>query len=136
MHVVRNRGNSQQPVSGGFHTDTCFVEKPPSYSSLNGIEIPRHGGDTIFCNQYLAYDSLSDVMKGWLKGLRLKHVVSGTARPEAVPNPVWHPAVRTNPVTGRKALYVTYAARCIEAEGVRPPLDILHDTGLNSQHHH
>ena len=120
LHVVANRGDPAQPISGGFHTDTCFVEKPPSFTSLNAIEVPEHGGDTIFANQYLAYDMLSDVMKSWLVGMRFKHVVSGTDRPEEVPNPVWHPAVRTNPVTGRKALYVTYAARCIEAEGMTP----------------
>jgi taurine dioxygenase len=114
VHIVANRGEPGKPVSGGFHTDTCFVEKPPAYTSLSAVDIPDHGGDTVFCNQYVAYDGLSPVMKG----LRLKHVVSGTARPEAVPDPVWHPAVRTNPVTGRKALYVTYAARCIEAEGM------------------
>ncbi|MBF66801.1 MAG: taurine dioxygenase [Gammaproteobacteria bacterium] len=117
VHVVANRGGSA-PVSGGFHTDTCFVARPPSFTSLSAIEVPEHGGDTVFANQYLAYESLSDVMKGWLCGLRLKHVVSGTERPEAVPRPVWHPAVRTHPVTGRKALYVTYADRCIEAEGM------------------
>ena len=120
VHKVADRGDPDRPVSGGFHTDTCFVEKPPSFSSLNAIEVPRHGGDTMFCNQYMAYDSLSDVMKGWLKGLRLKHVVSGTDRPEACPDPIWHPAVRTHPVTGRKALYVTFADRCIEAEGMTP----------------
>ncbi|MCZ6854339.1 MAG: TauD/TfdA family dioxygenase, partial [Gammaproteobacteria bacterium] len=118
VNIVANRGESDRPISGGFHTDTCFVERPPSYTSLNAIEVPDHGGDTVFANQYLAYDSLSEVMKGWLEGLRLKHVVSGTQRPEEVPDPVWHPAVRTNPVTGRKALYVTFAARCIEAEGM------------------
>lgn len=118
VHMVANRGDPSNPVSGGFHTDTCFVDKPPSFSSLSAVEIPSHGGDTIFCNQYLAYDSLSDVMKSWLSGMRFKHVVSGTDRPEEVPDPVWHPAVRTNPVTGRKALYVTFAARCIEAEGM------------------
>jgi taurine dioxygenase len=120
LHVVRNYIDGDRPVSGGFHTDTCFVDRPPAYTSLNAIEIPEHGGDTVFANQYLAYDTLSEVMKSWLKGLRFKHVVSGTDRPEEVPNPVWHPAVRTNPVTGRKALYVTFAARCIEAEGMTP----------------
>ena len=120
VHVVANRGDPAQPVSGGFHTDTCFVERPPSFTSLSAVEVPDHGGDTVFVNQYLAYDSLSEVMKGWLAGLRFKHVVSGTEHPEAVPDPVWHPAVRTHPVTGRKALYVTYAARCIEAEGMTP----------------
>ena len=88
VHKVANRGDPDRPVSGGFHTDTCFVERPPSFSSLNAIEVPRYGGDTMFCNQYMAYDSLSDVMKGWLKGLRLKHVVSGTDRPEACPDPI------------------------------------------------
>ncbi len=120
VHKVANRGDPAKPVSGGFHTDTCFVERPPSFSSLNAVEVPSHGGDTIFCNQYMAYEALSDVMKGWLKGLRLKHVVSGTDRPEECPDPVWHPAVRTHPVTGHKALYVTFADRCIEAEGMMP----------------
>ena len=120
VHVVANRGDPAKPNSGGFHTDTCFVAKPPSFTSLSAIEVPDHGGDTLFANQYIAYESLSEVMKGWLRGLRLKHVVSGTDRPEAVPDPVWHPAVRTHPVTGRKALYVTYADRCTEAEGMTP----------------
>ncbi len=118
VHAVANRGDVNNPTSGGFHTDTCFVQRPPSFTSLSAAEVPEHGGDTIFANQYLAYSSLSPVMQSWLHGLRLKHVVSGTDHPEAVPDPVWHPAVRTNPVTGRKALYVTYAARCIEAEGM------------------
>jgi taurine dioxygenase len=59
-------------------------------------------------------------MKGWLDGLRFKHVVTGTKRPEDVPDPVWHPAVRTNPVNGRKSLYVTLPQRCVAAEGMTP----------------
>ena len=120
VHRVANRGDPDNPVSGGFHTDTCFVERPPSFSSLSAVEVPEHGGDTIFCNQYMAYDSLSSVMKEWLKGMRFLHRVSGTDRPEACPEPIWHPAVRTHPVTGRKSLYVTYGDRCIEAEGMKP----------------
>ena len=117
VHVIARPGVPQPPING-FHTDTSFVEQPPSFTSLSAIELPDHGGDTVFANQYLAYDSLSSVMKRWLAGLRFKHVVSGTKRPEEVPDPVWHPAVRTNPVTGRKALYVTLLARCSEAEGM------------------
>ena len=117
VHVIARPGVPQPPING-FHTDTSFVEQPPSFTSLSAIELPDHGGDTVFANQYLAYDSLSPVMKRWLADLRFKHVVSGTKRPEEVPDPVWHPAVRTNPVTGRKALYVTLLARCSEAEGM------------------
>lgn len=46
-----------------FHTDTCFVERPPPYTSLSAVELPERGGDTVFANQYLAYDRLSPVMK-------------------------------------------------------------------------
>ena len=120
IQIVKNRGSAGTLTSGPFHTDTCFVKRPPSYSSLNGIEVPEQGGDTVFLNQYLAYENLSQVMQGLLAGLRFKHVVSGTDRPEAVPDPVWHPAVRTIPVTARKALYVTMPIRCIEAEGMTP----------------
>ena len=118
VHVVANRGKRNELFSGGFHTDTCFVPKPPSFTSLSAIEVPEHGGDTIFCNQYLAYEALSDVMRRMLKGLRLRHIPSGLDHPEEAPDSVWHPAVRTNPVTNRKALYVTYASRCVEAEGM------------------
>ena len=69
LHVVRNYTEGDRPVSGGFHTDTCFVDRPPAYTALNAIAIPEHGGDTVFANQYLAYDTLSDVMKSWLKGM-------------------------------------------------------------------
>ena len=119
VHVIARPGNAQPPING-FHTDTCFVERPPSYTSLSAVELPPVGGDTVFANQYLAYESLSPVMQRWLAGLRFKHVVTGTKRPEEVPNPVWHPAIRTNPVTNRKALYVTLPMRCIEAEGMTP----------------
>jgi len=119
VHVVAdNGGTADRGVR--LHTDTCFVARPPAYTSLSAVEIPAQGGDTIFVNQYDAYESLSPVMQGWLRGLRFKHVVSGTARPEAVPDPVWHPAVRTHPVTGRQALYVTLPERCVEAEGMTP----------------
>lgn len=120
VHVVARPGNPSLPVINGFHTDTCFVERPPSYTSLSAVQLPERGGDTAFANQYMAYEALSPVMQEWLSGLRFKHVVSGTKRPEDVPDPVWHPAVRTNPVSGRKALYVTLPVRCIEAEGMTP----------------
>jgi taurine dioxygenase len=137
VHMVANRGDADNPVSGGFHTDTSFVAKPPSFTSLSAVEMPDHGGDTIFCNQYVAYNTLSDVMKHFLEGMRFKHVVSGTDHPEAVPDPVWQPAVRTNPVTGRKALYVTYKERCVEAEGMtdaegRNLIDFLYSHSLQN----
>ncbi len=81
------------------------------------------GGDTLFANQYLAYDTLSDGMKrllGGLKGVassakadssrtredRIRSDGSAEARKLLVAE---HPVVRTHPETGRKALYVNRA---------------------------
>jgi taurine dioxygenase len=101
-----------------WHTDTAYLERPPMGSMLLALEIPPVGGDTLFANMYLAYESLSDGMKkllGPLKGVnsstkadasktREDRVKSdGGAKADFVAE---HPVVRTHPETGRKALYV------------------------------
>jgi len=120
-----------------WHTDMSYVEEPPLGSLLHAVEIPPEGGDTIFCNMYLAYDALPDAMKARIAGLRGVHsfVASfegktkagasrGTlsAEQKAKLTDAVHPMVRTHPETGRKALYVnpgfTYKVEGMaEAEG-------------------
>jgi taurine dioxygenase len=95
--------------TGVLHTDTCFIAEPPSFTMLSAIEVPAHGGDTLFSNQYLAYDDLSPLWTDMLDSARVLHAQSGVANPDLVPDPVWHPAVRVHPVTGRPSL--TTAAR-------------------------
>ena len=103
---------------GIWHSDTTYLECPPMGSILYAVEIPPYGGDTLFANQYLAYETLSEGIKKTLDGLqgintsakansfkkeldRLRdagpdrEIIAGT-----------HPVVRTHPETGRKALYV------------------------------
>ena len=91
---------------------------------LNALEVPPYGGDTMFANQYLAYESLSDTMRGLLDGLTgistsAKADVSKT-REDMIGNAgdgnvqrqdfsAEQPVVRTHPETGRKALYVNFA---------------------------
>lgn len=86
-------------------------------------EIPPYGGDTLFANQYLAYEALSNTMKRLLDGLQgistsAKADVSRTredriksdGKAQAPQNYIAeHPIVRTHPETGRKALYVNVA---------------------------
>ena len=99
----------------GWHTDLPFLAEPPMGSVLYARDVPPFSGDTHFANMYLAYETLSDTMKGLLEGL--KCVFSGNlgnysrfAGMTAIGNvgefSAAHPIVRTHPVTGRKALYL------------------------------
>jgi taurine dioxygenase len=107
---------------GIWHADTTYLECPPMGSMLHALEVPPYGGDTLFANQYLAYETLSDGMRAMLDGLMAvstsaKADVSKT-REDMFRNAgdtqshnyaSEQPVVRTHPETGRKALFVNVA---------------------------
>jgi taurine dioxygenase len=120
---VKEDGKLKGAVYAGqyWHSDLSYMPKPSLGSLLLCREIPEIGGDTMWANMYLAYDTLSEVMKNFLGGLKAVHDYSHAydtyfahlkERPPLTPEqraktpPVEHPMVRTHPVTGRKALYV------------------------------
>ena len=103
---------------GLWHTDTAYLERPPMGTMLVAREVPPHGGDTLFANMYLAYETLSPGMQRLLDGLvavnssakadvtktredRLRDGARSDAKGEYVAE---HPVARTHPETGRKAL--------------------------------
>jgi taurine dioxygenase len=106
---------------GIWHSDTTYLAEPPMGSMLLALEVPPYGGDTMFANQYLAYEALSDGLKKTLDGLigvstSAKAEVSKTAEDQmkaaGAERKVLigeHPLVRTHPETGRKALYTSDA---------------------------
>jgi taurine dioxygenase len=107
---------------GVWHSDTAYLDVPPMASMLVAREIPPFGGDTLFANMYLAYETLSDGMKRMLDGLvavnsSAKADASRTredrmkdrAREAARDYVAAHPVVRRHPETGRRALYVNVA---------------------------
>src|SRR5216684_2671162 len=59
-----------------WHSDLSFTSVPSLGSLLRGITIPPVGGDTMFTNMYLAWDTLSDGMKKLLDGLHAIHTGS------------------------------------------------------------
>jgi taurine dioxygenase len=110
--------------ANAWHTDLSYLEAPPSYTLLHAREVPDHGGDTVWANQYLAYEQLSGGLKSTLRGLQAVHsagMAYGTdglldkfkdftsmaiaPSPDAYKEHV-HPVVIEHPVTGRAALYV------------------------------
>ncbi len=100
-----------------WHTDMSYNDVPPMASALYALEIPPTGGETGFCNMYLAYENLPAPLKERVESLQCKHDSSrnstgGLRRgqpeittPRDAPGAV-HPLVRTHPVTGRNALFL------------------------------
>jgi len=134
--------NERHNFGGLWHSDTTYLETPPMGSMLLAREVPPYGGDTVFANQYMAYEALSDGLKATLDGLigvssSTKAEVSKTredrlkaAGKETKPLSAEHPIVRTHPETGRKALYVNVAHtvrfRGMSEEESAPLLQYLH----------
>jgi taurine dioxygenase len=108
---------------GVWHSDTTYLEEPPMGSMLLAREVPPHGGDTLFANQYLAFESLSPTMRRLLDGLngvsssakadvsrtREDRIATAGKKSAMSEYRAVHPLVRTHPETGRKALFVNVA---------------------------
>lgn len=123
VHTVTNldevTGNpTLKPASDGnyfWHTDKSYHAVPSHLTLLHAIEIPPKGGDTLFANMLLAYESLSQGEKADLDGLRAIHSWEASRkntgnRPATEEQmrerpPVSHPLVRTHH-DGRRSLYL------------------------------
>ena len=138
IEIVKERDEKTNWGGINLHSDLTFFEEPPIGAALYAREVPPHGGDTLFVNMYLAYETLSDGMKALLSDLRGVHI---SAAPESYsasfkgmhekPNDsgsAVHPMVITHPHTGRKALYTNAYTKHFEdmsIEESRPILDYL-----------
>jgi alpha-ketoglutarate-dependent taurine dioxygenase len=100
-----------------WHTDMSYVAEPPMASALYSLEVPPEGGDTGFCNMYLAYETLAPELRAQIEGRLCRHDASRNSAGELrrgfvdAPDPsqtvgAEHPIVRTHPATGRKALFL------------------------------
>jgi len=129
-----------------WHYDAPFTKVPPKISILSALVVP-HGGDTMWSNQYAAYDRLSAGLRETLgrlrvhfRGVRLGRML-GVAESD-IPSAI-HPLVRTHPETGRKALYLAHAENIVGIEGwtleeSRPLLEYLyqHSTTPDNVYRH
>ena len=99
-----------------FHSDVSCDTEPPLGTMLQLHILPQCGGDTMFSNMYMAYDSLSKPMQNFLNGLRASHESEHFYRnryekqdqldPKKKYPSAIHPIVRTHPETKKKALYI------------------------------
>jgi taurine dioxygenase len=150
--LVTNRPTDGKPsetrnTGRNWHTDLTYTIRPAKAAFLVCKEKPPVGGDTMFANLYLAYETLSPKLRGFLDTLEAIHDVSlikGIEKrdPEKVADlkrrnpPVIHPVVRTHPETGRKSLLVGQRVRGfvdMAEEESAPLLAFLNDHATSSE---
>jgi taurine dioxygenase len=103
-----------------FHTDYSYLDVPARATMLYSIQVPKRGGDTLFANQYAAYDDLPPDEKLAIDNLVALHhygnrddldansrTVASILTNEQEGKVAWvkHRVARPHPVTGRTALY-------------------------------
>ncbi|MEM1380016.1 MAG: TauD/TfdA family dioxygenase [Pseudomonadota bacterium] len=112
LNLVTNVGRTTKPRSV-FHTDTSYVTKTPAYTALRIVTVPQAGGDTLFTNQYTAFDTLPARIKNALTGARVLHQVTGLDTATLEETETWHDLVRRHPLNNRPALYLSTPERCV-----------------------
>lgn len=132
VRVVKEAGETGiANFGGGWHTDWSFQVAPPSFTLLYAVDVPPHGGDTLWANGHLAYETLSPGFRSTLDGLRAVHSARRSYAPgshidrtaerrsmritagDTAYDEQEHPLVVTHPESGRRALYLnpTYTIR-------------------------
>ena len=117
--LVIERGEGNRATENIWHSDVTWRERPSLGSALRSREVPEVGGDTLWADAELAYETLSAPLKRAVEGLEAEHSIATSLSVymdddtmhemlKTFP-PVRHPVVRTHPETGRKSLYVNLA---------------------------
>ena len=110
-----------------WHSDVSYNPEPTQAVILKSVEIPPIGGDTMFANMELAWETLDEKLKNQIidkkalhSSLGMSFFVDNYAGMEAKKVDIdeysnEHPIVRTHPETGKKILYVnwTYTKKII-----------------------
>lgn len=130
VHPIIKEADEVTPslFGGGWHTDSPFLEEPPSITFLRQVEGPPYGGDTTWTNCALAFKHLSPTYQAMLRGLKVhmsaanNYATQAKLRGEAIGfgdaakheqgmRGSMHPLIRKHPATGEESLYIcdTYA---------------------------
>ena len=122
-NIINNDGKKTGSLGHAdayWHSDMNYLEEPPMGSMLHALKVPtRGGGETRFCNMYMALETLPSDLHRAIEGKTLKHEKvhssDGTIRPglkdpgtddvRRIPGPI-HPMIMTHPETGRDVLYL------------------------------
>jgi taurine dioxygenase len=117
LNLVSNVGRNSTPRSV-FHTDTSYVAQPPAYTALKAIVLPACGGETLFSNQYCAFETLPNQVKEQLSSATVLHIASGVKLDTNQESQAWHPLFQRHPISGKIALFLSTPERCQVIQGL------------------
>lgn len=122
IQKIEKLASQRWNFAGTWHSDTTYLECPPNATLLQAIELPPFGGDTMYANQYLAYETLSEPMRHFLDGLTAVNISTKPVHSKTLEDSIRasrgnqnhafvaeHPVIRTHPETGRKSLFINFA---------------------------
>ncbi|ORY17297.1 TfdA family taurine dioxygenase [Clohesyomyces aquaticus] len=133
--MAKRQLTEPKDLSREWHSDSTFENAPSDFSFLKMEETPPHGGDTLWCSGYEIYDRISPPYRAFLETLTATcaqpvfrsaaaagnyEVMSPRGSPlntgdEFAPS---HPVVRTNRVTGWKAIFAGVGLHVTKINGV------------------
>lgn len=140
-------------TAANWHTDMTYLPKYPAASILWGLQVPTHGGDTMWANMAAAYDDLIEPLREMADRLWAVHTndvdfdavfpdsmharVKAFARKAEMPLfETDHPIVRVHPETGERVLVIgTYVKRIIGLDGLHSQmiLTLLRDHAIKPE---
>ena len=127
-HIAQVRRDADETTAlfaESWHSDWSFLPRPPAGTALYGDVIPPIGGDTLFANQYDAWDALPLATRsllqtrqgvhsarrgyapGGMYGARDKGRSMAITWSDSAMATQLHPIARVHPETGRTALFVS-----------------------------
>lgn len=120
LQIIKNDKDNPVLSTDVWHADLTFREHPTKFTILRCLEMPEHGGDTIWADMCAAYQGLSPAMRDFVTGLKAVHdfknfrvlYAGDPAKRDELhrmedmfPNRT-HPVVVTHPDTRQRALFV------------------------------
>lgn len=131
---LREMDSAQGSRANHWHTDLTFLDRPPAFALLHAMIIPPYGGDTMWANMTMAYDTLPTSLRAIADELRVVHsndsdytdaTVGGRRDYVRTAYEAEHPLVRVHPETGERSLLLGGFARSIVGLSPQASRDLL-----------
>jgi taurine dioxygenase len=111
-------GTGKRLANESWHADVTWQHDPPSATLLYALELPPHGGDTVWTSATLAYRSLHPLLAAYFEALTAVNFIDANGyhrtpgsnerldELRAKYPPIDVPVIKRHPETGEKYIFV------------------------------